>query len=379
MENKNQEIETLRAFAILFAVAAHFNGFLFYNGIDWMIEMDRYFFFGGGVDLFFCVSGFVVSKSLIDYLDRHKSEGRQMLAIRAFWVRRIFRLLPSSWFWVMFGVISSTQFNKVFFSTTEANLKSALAVATFSGNILHPLNGILGPNVAYWSLALEEQFYFIFPFFLLLTSPKWRWKLLAAFTAVLFFIERPGGGLLWFTRVDGVMWGILIYLFTKTRYYQILNPKFMRSKILSFIVVTALLALIAGIPKMSDIKATLGINIEYGLIAICTAGLVFLASFGAGYINSKPNAVLAWLGSRSYAIYLLHIPAYRITNEIWQYEARLGTFGYLDYQIVWLLTSAALIVIFAELNFRLIETPLRLLGAKISKNMLNRPTLTVQN
>ena len=51
------------------------------------------------------------------------------------------------------------------FMGVEQNLKSALAIVSFTANFAGFYGSWLAPNDVYWSLSLEEQFYFLFPFF----------------------------------------------------------------------------------------------------------------------------------------------------------------------------------------------------------------------
>ncbi|WP_414651232.1 hypothetical protein, partial [Escherichia coli] len=77
-----------------------------------LIPIFRYASFGVGVDLFFCISGYVVAKSYWEYFDRYRVRGLFWPAARSFWVRRCYRLLPSAWLWVMVGILCSLAFNQ---------------------------------------------------------------------------------------------------------------------------------------------------------------------------------------------------------------------------------------------------------------------------
>src|SRR4051812_45103239 len=98
----NLEIEYLRAIAILLVGFAHLDVIIPHTGYgQWT-----------GVDLFFCVSGYVISRSYEQFFDRSIGQGRWGLAALAFWVRRIFRLAPSAWFWLLFSVVCAWTFNR---------------------------------------------------------------------------------------------------------------------------------------------------------------------------------------------------------------------------------------------------------------------------
>lgn len=153
------EIDGLRAVAIVPVV-------LFHAGIAG--------FSGGyvGVDVFFMISGYLITTIILADME----QGRFSLA--HFYERRARRILPAlflvmlaclpfAWFWLMP-------------SDMQDFSKSLLAVATFSSNILfwHESGywgapNALKPLLHTWSLAVEEQYYVLFPLFLMLT---WRFR-----------------------------------------------------------------------------------------------------------------------------------------------------------------------------------------------------------
>lgn len=374
MAGKNLEIEYLRAIAVLMTCLSHLPQLLpFHN--DAFTRLFFVYMPWTGVDLFFCISGYVVSRSFVDLLDRHKADGSFWLAAQSFWIRRFFRLTPSAWLWVAVGIVCALTFNSTgIFSTLYQNLRSATAVITLSGNLAWQYGHILDPNGIYWSLALEEQFYLLFPLFLLVVAPAWRWRVLLLCIAVQFPIDRnpfgtPFSTYAAFFRLDALMWGILIFLFSRSAQYRLFEPNFLRGAPLRTLLVNLLLLYLLG----AIAGQMIAMPIAVGLIAIVAALLVLLASYDAGYVCRIPGigGVLAWLGARSYAIYLIHIPAYRFCFEAWSRHA--GEVGHaLDgtYTLRLLLSAVVLTLLLAELNFRFIEEPLRRRGAAIAARRL---------
>ena len=162
--SKNWEIEYLRGVAILMTLVTHVNLLLPFHA-DFLDKVFNVYSPWSGVDLFFCISGFVVSKSYLDYFDKHRAQGNFGIAAVSFWIRRAYRLLPTAWLWILIPLVFSIFFNQSnAFDSWYNNLRSFAAVATFSGNLANQFGVLLGPNSVYWSLALEEQFYFVFPF-----------------------------------------------------------------------------------------------------------------------------------------------------------------------------------------------------------------------
>lgn len=151
------EIDGLRALAVLPVI-------LFHAGFEW---------FGGGfigVDVFFVISGYLITTIIISEIN----DGRFNIA--HFYERRARRILPALFFIMLICLPFA------WFWLTPNDLKdfgqSLIAVSTFSSNILFWVESgyfntaaELKPLLHTWSLAVEEQYYILFPFFLMLI---WR-------------------------------------------------------------------------------------------------------------------------------------------------------------------------------------------------------------
>ncbi|KWC56582.1 acyltransferase family protein [Burkholderia ubonensis] len=372
MQSKNQEIEALRAAAVIITCLNHLV-LLFRWTPNPLGRLSDYLQFWGGVDLFFCISGYIVSKSFVEALDTAHANEKQWQTIKAFWVRRAYRLMPSAWLWLAIGLICSIYFNKTgIFGTPAEAIRSSIAVLSFTANLSQYFGLPMHPNGVYWSLALEEQFYLVFPFFILLTPVAWRWKVLLAAIALQFPLVRATiVDFSWYVRLDALMWGIVIYIFSRTSEYRIFEPTSLRNRPVASL---ASLALIGGIMVIPSALAMVPFHV--GLMAIASAILVFMASFDRGYILPirALSPILSYIGSRSYAIYLSHLPAFMLTHEIWSnwatskgLPAPNGT-----YTIRYAITALALVAVFSELNYRLVETPLRRKGARLAAIIANK-------
>src|SRR5258708_3956008 len=121
----NLEIEYLRAVAVLLVVLVHSENFFPPSGVgQWT-----------GVDLFFCISGYVISRAFQPYFDCYIAEGRWWDAAKAFWVRRLFRLAPSAWLWLAIAVLCSWGFNQSgWFRAFDDNLRTAAYFLAFITN-----------------------------------------------------------------------------------------------------------------------------------------------------------------------------------------------------------------------------------------------------
>lgn len=282
---------------------------------------------------------------------------------------------PSAWLWLAVMVICSFIFNrpKLWFGTPEQAFEAALYFLTLTTNFAFGL-GNLETCRFFWSLTLEDQFYLVFPVFLLLSRGHWRWVVFL----VLIFLQaipnrmigtQPHPSLLWVTRLDALMWGCLIYQFSCTEFYRKLEPTFLRFRLVAIAVNIGLIYCLIEIPKGTN-GPLIGYRIE-SQAALVSAGLVFLASFDRGYVLPLPGPLksgLAWIRSRSYALYLIHLPLFGILSETW-----FGWSPTTDPRYFYAVMIPLLLPALAELNFRLVETPLRRKGAQIAKQMLARP------
>lgn len=192
--------------------------------------------------------------------------------------------------------------------------------------------------------------------------------------AIQFAIDRNPFGtstsaLLNSFRLDAMLWGILIYLLSTRPAYRQLEPTFIKdSPVMRGLVLLILIYLLVAIPAQ-----LIAMPIAVGLIALVSAAIVFLASFNAGYIPKIPlvSPILIWLGARSYGTYLLHVFAYRVSYEIWHRYAEMNE-RVLDgrFTLRLVLTAALLTIILAQLNYKLIETPLRKKGVLLARARL---------
>jgi peptidoglycan/LPS O-acetylase OafA/YrhL len=376
---KNREIEALRGIAVLIAILTHLPVLLPFWGVELLRVFNTVFNPGTGVDLFFCISGFVVSRAFLDFFDRHASRGCFLEAFKVFWIRRAFRLLPTSWLWVAVGLLLSIAFNSTgVFSTPWQNLKSAAVVLTVTGNFANQFGMLLHPNDVYWSLALEEQFYFLFPIFLLLVrSTRVRVIVLLALVAGLFFVDRNvhvfatrSALLASGFRFDPIVWGVLIFLFSRTPLYRRVEPVILRNPALSAValgaLVYALVATPARFPAMTQ---------SMGIVAMAAAGIVFLASYERGYVAPVPvlSRLLESVGARSYGIYIIHVAAYRIAFEAWsRHSAARGTALGPEDAPAMIFSAVVLLAVLVESNYRMVEIPLREQGKRIAEDRLQR-------
>jgi peptidoglycan/LPS O-acetylase OafA/YrhL len=325
-----------------------------------------------GVDLFFVISGFVIARDLVPRLQASEARSAYFRTTLAFWIRRFWRLIPSAWFWLAFILFASVVFNHSgAWGPFENNLRTALfSVLQIANFHVARIFGVefAGAAFVYWSLSLEEQFYIALPLLIFISGRRLPWVLAFIVIPQLFLVRDTP--LLALIRTDALFLGVLIALWSQSPSYQRFQPGFLRQPGIAFIVLVPLLVILAF--NDSDyIRFTAS---PYGIVA-CLAGLLVLAaSYDQDYF-ARPRWLkrpLLWVGTRSYALYLAHIPSYFLTREIWLRLSPAGTQFNSDYTYYFLATALVLLLALSELNYRFIETPFRRRGVLIARRIQER-------
>jgi peptidoglycan/LPS O-acetylase OafA/YrhL len=287
---RNCEIDALRGIAVMLVLLAHFRALV---PVDWAVY--DVFRFEAGVPLFFAISGAVISGTLIPRLD----QGDRARAIAGFYVRRAYRILPLAYLWLALGLLGVTFLNEHHhFGDLRANLYGAAAAVLNLANIAQAKvviqgMGIFGP---YWSLSLEEQFYLLFPLFLVLAPARHRVALLCMLLACLAALWRKPGAAFSLQdafAIDAILFGILAFLAG-----QRLHGGLKLGRLLTM--ASLFLLLVAPFRIWNS-------GMVYSVIGLLSGLLVLLALRAKGDVPD-PLGSLSWVGTRSYGLYLAHGP-----------------------------------------------------------------------
>lgn len=376
MNRRIMDIEVLRGIAVLLVVVHHTNGNLYSWSSPFLERFFAYFGGGVGVDLFFAISGFVIARELLPRLENAKSDDKVRVVI-SFWVKRAWRLWPSAWLWLLIPLLLVVFFNDSHaFGSLRANVEATAAGLAHVANLrMIETFGAkeYGATFAYWSLSLEEQFYLLLPLLALLFRQRLVWILGAV---VLLQLLDPRETLMAVCfRTDAICIGVLLAIFSRRRMYAITFPAFMRNRVVSMAAPLMLIGLLIIFgPSQFDVAPY-----NFSIVAILAGVLTFLAAHNQDLIFHRQNWLrrpMIWIGERSYAIYLVHVPSFFLIREFW-YRYSGGVAPTHDQFALFTLSAVVLVLVLSDINYRLIEQPLRRHGARIASGMLsNHPAPT---
>lgn len=374
MKIKIIDIEVLRCVSILAVLLQHAANLFPYKVP--IIETIQHYLGGSfGVDLFLTISGFLVAQSLITKLENQNTFSQKKRVIINFWIRRMWRLWPAAWASLCFVLICVVFFNDSnVFGTVSANIDATIAGFFHFANLRFYntfMQSEYGVSFVYWSLSLEEQFYFIFPI-LLLTIPRKKLIYLIGFCITIQLLTiRYQNLLLIVFRTDAIMLGVLIAYIHKSTIKINISEKIKKHKKLTYKII-----LFSAITLMSLLSAAaLLTKYKYSWLAIISFLLVFIASLNLDKFTPESwlKEIILWFGNHSYSLYLTHIPVYYLTRELVFKLNKLGLVS-IDNTSIYAAIAILLIPIAAHCSYRYIENPLRILGRKIIyKNMRKDP------
>jgi peptidoglycan/LPS O-acetylase OafA/YrhL len=354
-------IAGLRGIAVLLVVLGHFGIPGFTSGFI-------------GVDVFFVISGFLITGILVDEYERSRDPETRVgsISLKNFYLRRARRILPASmvvtiaivlfsWFTNNIARFGSIAGDAIWSTLFSANLNFAIKATDY-----FQIGAAPSPFQHFWSLAVEEQFYFIWPTLILgaltLRALRYRGKLVnwqnrlsALFVAmtvlsilvmVMSFTFQPT--LSYFLTVSRA-WELSIGALgaLAVRYY----PEFVTKVFPEPVRKWAPFALLAA--SMFFITSN---NFGYTLPLIVLASLIVVTKqagsqdWDAKLLSTKP---ISFIGNISYSLYLWHWPVFTFASEMGFAENYLQKALLIGLSIV----LATLSYYFVELQFQKIPLP----------------------
>ena len=327
------QIQALRAFAAVLVVIYHAK-----------VTTGGYI----GVDIFYVISGYLITGLLLRELERTGT-----ISLRSFYLRRVKRLLPTSFFVLSVTAIAAWW---LYPATMRADLgKDIAAAGIYISNYLFAfwqmdyqnLSAIPPVVIHYWSLAVEEQFYLFWPFIIYALFKRGGRKTVGkgiaviSLTSFLFSLYQTSVAPIWaFYSLPTRAWelgvgALLLYIPTRIKFSQ------------NYLWI-ALALFIYGVTNFRDNTPFPGTAALVPVIA--TAIAIAAVHSWPKMLNALGNhRIVQWLGEISYPLYLWHwpllvIPAVYFGRDLHIYERALCVLATL---------------LFADLTHRYVEEPLR--------------------
>ena len=336
-----KEIDGLRAVAVLSVVIFHFFPLLTPNGFL-------------GVDIFFVISGFLITLQLIS-LKNHPSSK----ILKQFYTRRIKRLFPALFAFLTFTFIFVSYF---FLNNDLLKFKESLFSSyTFWANIYFWKDGgyfggnnLLKPLLHIWSLSLEEQFYIIFPLILIFFL---KFKFTFKFSAIIIifllttssfllwlFLHYVGGGNPAFFILPTRIWqfglGSLIALMASPKLYDFFTLKIYKS-----LFILSIFTIFFGL-----LSKQFNTQVDTMIVTFGTCGFIAFSKSKSHFIlDLFKKKIITFFGKISYSLYLYHWP---IASILFYYFVDKVPFYFLILGLV-------LSIILAFISYKFIETPFR--------------------
>jgi peptidoglycan/LPS O-acetylase OafA/YrhL len=318
-----------------------------------------------GVDVFFVISGFLITSLVTAEI---RATGR--IDLRHFWMRRARRLLPALLFMLAIVIAVSSIFARDALSLLATDTPPVLGYFTNWWLIFHHVSyfqSVGRPTLVLhlWSLAVEEQFYLLWPVIVLLVvghrgrTRRIGWVALVGAVAssvwmALLFHSSGDPSRVYFgtdTHAGGLLLGatLAVALPPWTRSAEVKPSARRIMGIAGMAAFAGLVALMVtlNLNQVDSLTYSGGIQLATVLSAVILVVVSHPAVRGARVLATP---VMQWIGKRSYAIYLWHWPIFELTRP----NIDVSLSG-------WPLTLVrlAVVAVASDLSYRLVEQPFR--------------------
>ena len=347
-------LDGLRAFAVLAVIAYHL-------GMQWAP--------GGllGVTVFFVLSGYLITSLLLIEWDNTDT-----IDLPQFWLRRVRRLMPAIVLVIVCTAALCTLLDHSLLTKLRDDMWAALLWVTnwwyiFQDASYFDALGAPSPLTHFWSLAIEEQFYLVWPVVLLVAhkagvkrtamrNATLAIALLSALEMALLYNPLDDPSRVYYgtdTRAFSLLIGAWLAFVWPSHLLGAQKSVHLTKQVRSIldgvglVAPVALLALIVFVDGFSPFLYRGGILLASILTAIVIAVMVHPASLLGRIAGAKP---LVWIGLRSYGIYLWHFPLFLLMNP-----------RNFTGETPWWMYLVQVVVVFAcaAFSYRFVENPLR--------------------
>lgn len=308
-------LDGIRGFAVLGVAGSHLFPGTPHGPISNAVE--HVLGFGAtGVDLFFVLSGFLITGILFDSLgDQH--------FFRKFYARRVLRIFP-----LYYGVVALYALGALFLGMRyDRQLFSLALYLQNTGWIARPLYDYAGPSrlplAHFWSLAIEEQFYLAWPMVVFLLRRRRRLlmfcfgtllfcpvlRAMLTYHGVTFYVVHQST----ICRADSLLAGGALALLLRSKIHDRVL-KFGGWLLVAGIAVLLLLRL-PQTPPQGSLAFAIGYGASYSVLSAIFVGAIALALRGDFVTRICEMHVFRWLGKYSYGLYVLHLPLFEYLQQ----------------------------------------------------------------
>lgn len=345
-------LDGIRAIAVIMVLAYHLKLALFKSGFL-------------GVTVFFVLSGYLITGILISEVEE---EGT--IDLKNFWLRRIRRLVPAVMSMAVVIIFVSAVVNRIIFTKGCKDFLASVLGFNNWWQIFNKISyfeaaGVPSPFTHCWSLAIETQFYLIYPLILLgiykLVKSRGEGRanrgllfagvtlllaLISVILMIVLFDPQQDASRVYYgtdTRAFSLLFGALLAILWE---YRMVPRRLSASvnMVLGSVSFAVLLVMTIAINGSSNFWYRGGQF--FG--TILTVLMVYAVSGRKTWLSRfLSNPVLKWMGDRSYSIYLWHYPIILLISK--------------GIKASWWITLIEIVlsVVLSELSYRFIETPIR--------------------
>jgi peptidoglycan/LPS O-acetylase OafA/YrhL len=296
-----KQIDGLRFVAIFMVLIAHWLESSIQN--PWLRNIN----YGTGVTLFFVISGFLITKILIDFKQKNRLEGRgNWYSIKSFYMRRTLRIFPIYYITIFFLLIIGFENTREFLPwllSYTLNIKFALT-NEFAGSFTH-----------FWSLAVEEQFYILWAFLIVFIPNKYLKGLIIGSIIISIVLRiyltyftgywAAANGMM-ITNMYSLGLGALIaYDKSFGNYFSRHIKEFKNALVYLVLIYIVVYVYPREYQPFEGFKYTSDIYLSFVYFVV-----VVIASNGAFNCSTKrflENPVVLYLGKISYGLYVFHL------------------------------------------------------------------------
>jgi peptidoglycan/LPS O-acetylase OafA/YrhL len=342
----------LRAIAASLVIFGHVYQIAGLYGIQEAIPVYHRSVGGDMVNLFFVISGFIIT-----YILLREKQATNHISLKNFYIKRILRIWPL--YFLIFGaVFILSNFTSVYSGFDTLNSKSVIVFCFFIINFNSFFHFPLSVLPHYWSLSVEEQFYLFWPLLLKRLNP-----LVTAIVVIIAVVFLRNFAALMSNRGSHqTFWLNLSDVIQQTRFGSMaigVIGAIMLEKIKRFdklLFKTPIQIMCWAIFLFSILAKWYIPYIHYEVMALLYLYLILAVTISRKPIISLENRFFDWTGSISYGLYMYHwplIPVIIVGLKKAGWLSALASF----HQIPLLILSYLLTYILASLSFKYFETP----------------------